>query len=83
MTATPHALPDAYPEHQETVHRLRRDNAHFAKLAERYDAVNEQIHKAETNIEPTDDFHMEDLRKQRLRLLDEMAGMIRAAQPGG
>ena len=79
MTATPHALPEAFPDHVETLHRLRQENAHFAKLADRYDALNEQIHKAETNIEPTDDFHMEDLRKQRLRLLDEMAAMLREA----
>ena len=80
MTATPHALPEAFPEHLDALKTLRAENAHFAKLAERYDAVNETIHRAETNIEPMDDFHVEDLRKQRLRLLDEMAAMLRDAE---
>ena len=78
MTATPHALPEAFPEHAEAVKRLRAENAHFATLADRYDAVNEEIHRAETNIEPMDDFHVENLRKQRLRFLDEMSQMLRA-----
>ena len=78
MTATPHALPEAFPEHVDAIRKLRTDDAHFAKIADAYDAVNEQIHRAETNIEPTDDFHMEQMRKQRLRLLDEIALMLRA-----
>ena len=77
MSATPHALPEAFPDQQEALHRLRHENGHFARLAKEYDEVNEQIHRGETNIEPMDDFHMEDLRKQRLRLLDELAKMLR------
>ena len=77
MSVTPHALPEAFPEHADALRRLRREHPHFAKLAECYDAVNEQIHRGETNIEPMDDFHLEDLRKERLRLLDEMAAMLR------
>ncbi|MEL6977755.1 MAG: YdcH family protein [Pseudomonadota bacterium] len=79
MSATPHALPEAFPDHQDLVKRLRAEHAHFAKLADDYDVVNESIHRGETNIEPMDDFHMEDLRKQRLRLLDEISAMLREA----
>lgn len=77
MTVTPHQLHQAFPDDAEAVRRLRASDGRFARLAEAYDAVNEEIHRGETNLKPMDDFHMEDLRKERLRLLDEMAKMLR------
>lgn len=78
MSHTPHALTEAFPDHQEGLRRLRAEDAHFSRLADEYEEVNGQIHRGETNVEPMDDFRMEDLRKQRLRLLDEMSAMLRA-----
>lgn len=80
MSHTPHALTEAFPEHQEALRRLRADDAHFSRLADEYDKVNGEIHRGETNVEPMDDFHIEDLRKRRLRLLDEMSALLRAAE---
>lgn len=80
MSHTPHELPEAFPEHVETIAELKKKNAHFARLADEYHEVNRTIHRAETNIEPMDDFHIEDLRKQRLRLLDQIGPMLRTAK---
>jgi len=35
--------------------------------------VNRAVHRAETNIEPTSDEHMNMLRKQRMALKDQIA----------
>lgn len=78
MSNTPHELMDEFPELVEKMHQLKLDNAHFAKLFEEYHEVNRAIHRAETDIEPTDDAHMEDMRKQRLALKDEIYGMLKA-----
>ncbi len=76
MTHTPHELAEEFPEFVGKMHDLKGENSHFAKLFDEYHDLNRAIHRAETNIEPTDDFHMEDMRKQRLRLKDEIFGML-------
>ena len=76
MSNVPHELAEEFPEHVAKMHELKVGNAHFAKLFDEYHDLNRAIHRAETNIEPTDDFHMEDMRKQRMRLKDELFGML-------
>lgn len=78
MSNTPHELAEEFPEHVDKMHQLKTDNAHFAKLFDAYHDANRAIHRAETDVEPTDDFHMEELRKQRLKLKDEIYGMLTA-----
>jgi len=79
MAHTPHELNDEFPEHVEKMHSLKVENARFARLFEEYHTVNRAIHRAETNVEPTEDFNMEDMRKTRIRLKDEIYGMLTAA----
>lgn len=76
MSHTPHELAEEFPEHAAKMHELKQSDAHFAKLSDAYHDVNRAIHRAETNIEPTDDFHMEEMRKERLKLKDEIYGML-------
>ena len=76
MAHTPHELAEEFPEYVEKIHELKMSHAHFAKLFDEYHEINRAIHRAETDIEPTDDFHMEDMRKTRLRLKDEIYGML-------
>lgn len=71
-------LHDIFPEHADKIAELKGQDAHFARLIARYQEVDRAIHRAETNIEPTDDFHEEDMRKERLRLLDDIGAMLRA-----
>jgi uncharacterized protein YdcH (DUF465 family) len=78
MSNTPHELAEEFPDAVEKMRELKMNNAHFARLFDEYHDVNRSIHRAETNIEPTDDFHMEDMRKQRMRLKDEIYGMLSA-----
>lgn len=78
MSHTPHELAEEFPEHVEKIHTLKMENAHFAKLFDTYHDVNRAIHRAETDIEPTSDFHMEEMRKERMRLKDEIYGMLSA-----
>jgi uncharacterized protein YdcH (DUF465 family) len=78
MSNTPHELAEEFPEHADAMHRLKTENAHFAKLSDAYHEVNRAIHRAETDVEPTDDPHMEDMRKRRLTLKDEIYGFLTA-----
>lgn len=76
MSNVPHELAEEFPELSDKIHEMKTGNAHFAKLFDEYHEVNRAIHRAETDIEPTDDFHMEEMRKQRMRLKDELYGML-------
>lgn len=76
MSHTPHELASEFPEHADRIHALRIENAHFAKLSDEYHVINKEIHRGETNIEPMDDFHLEELKKQRLALLDSITKLL-------
>lgn len=76
MSHTPHELSDEFPDHGDRIHELRLSDAHFAKLSDEYHVINREIHRGETNVEPMDDLHLEDLKKKRLALLDEITGFL-------
>jgi hypothetical protein len=51
---------------------LRLSDAHFAKISDAYHTANRAVHAAETNVQPTSDDHIVELRKERMRLKDEV-----------
>lgn len=80
MTHTPHELAEDFPGQAELIHELKMTDGEFRFLADRYHEVNRAIHRAETNVEPTEQFHEEDMRKERMRLKDRIAAKLSAAQ---
>lgn len=79
MSHTPHELADDFPNDVDRIHDLKTTNAHFAKLVDEYHEVNRAVHRAETGIEPMEELAEVDLRKKRMRLKDEIAGMLARA----
>lgn len=77
MSHTPHELVEEFPGKADAIHSLKESDAHFKKLADTYHDLNREIHRGETDVQPMDDFHIEDLKKQRLALLDEIGGYLR------
>ncbi len=78
MSHVPHELAEEFPEFKDKIHDLKSSNAHFLKLFDEYHEINRAVHRAETDIEPTDDLHLEDMRKKRLYLKDEIFSMLNA-----
>ena len=78
MSNTPHELPAEFPEHKDAIHRLKVDSPEFAQLFDDYHKINRAIHRAETNVEPTDEAHEHEMRKERMALKDQLYQMIRA-----
>ena len=79
MSNTPHTLAEEFPGQMDKIHALKVSNPQFAELLETYDAVNDEIHLAETNVKPMDQFAEEKLRKERLRIKDAIAEVVAAA----
>jgi uncharacterized protein len=51
-------------------------NAHFLKIFERHNELDDQINKAEKGDLPLTDLEVEDLKKKKLLLKDEAYGII-------
>lgn len=79
MSNTPHELADDFPNDAEKIHALKVSNPHFSKLMEDYHEVNRAVHRAETGVEPVDQSAENEMRKERMRLKDEIAGMLAKA----
>ncbi len=80
MSNTPHELAAEFPNDHALLHALKVQDPHFVALAERYHAVNGEIHRIEAGIENTSDDYAETLKKQRLALVDEIAALIAKAK---
>jgi len=79
MLTEKHDLLHEFPEHHETIHRLKMNNHHFARLFDEYHDVNHEVHRIETDVEPTSDEYLEERKKLRLHLKDELYRMIQEA----
>ncbi|MFO1114731.1 MAG: DUF465 domain-containing protein [Beijerinckiaceae bacterium] len=69
----PHELAEEFPAQAQVILTLRASSARFARVADHYAEVNRAIVRMETNEEPADDFTIEALKKERLKLMDEIA----------
>lgn len=78
MSNTPHTLGEEFPGQRDAIHALKARDERFARILEEYDDVNDQIHKAETRVEPVSEDHEAELRKRRLALKDAIASALAA-----
>ena len=76
MSHVPHDLHEEFPADAAALHELKLTDSHFRKLSDSYHELNRTIHRAETDVEPVVDVLLEDLKKQRLVLLDEVAQIL-------
>lgn len=75
-----HDLVHELPEHRDTIHRLKMENAHFARLFDEYHDVDHEVHRIETGTENTSDEYLEGRKLKRLHLKDELFDMIKKAE---
>ena len=76
MTHTPHELAEEFPDRIEKIHSLKTSDAHFARLADEYHAVNRELHRLETRVESASNQYEEELRKKRVHLKDDIAARL-------
>ena len=75
-----HDLIHELPEYREQIHEMKMNDAHFAKLFKEYHELDHEIHRIETGVENTSDEYLEERKKMRLHLKDEMYKMLQAAE---
>jgi uncharacterized protein YdcH (DUF465 family) len=74
-----HDLLHEFPEHRETIHQLKMRDTHFARLFEDYHQVDKALHRIDAGVENPEDAYIEDLKKTRLHLKDQLFAMIQKA----
>jgi uncharacterized protein len=72
----PHELRDEFPQEISLIERMIRTNYEFRRLADRYDEVNRNIFRIESEEEPSTDEVLKRLKKRRLKLKDEIAAIL-------
>ena len=74
-----HDLAAEFPELKAQIHALKESDAHFRRLHEEYEALDDQLHRIDQQIETPKDEVIEELKKKRAALKDELYGMLKAA----
>ncbi len=63
-------------EYRDIITKLKQENAHFAKIFDKHNELDQKITDAEEGREHIDDFELETLKKEKLKLKDEAYAMI-------
>ncbi|SFF83910.1 hypothetical protein SAMN05518801_102113 [Novosphingobium sp. CF614] len=79
MSHKPHDLAVEFPDDLDLLHRLKT-KGHFSALADRYKEVNHVIMRIEAQLEAASDMRVEELKRERLALLDRLGAVIREAR---
>ena len=73
-------LHSEFPDDGDILHQLKLTNGRFPTLAQEYHTHNKEIQRIENGIEASSDERLEELKKQRLLMLDEVSSMIGSAK---
>jgi len=63
-------------EYKEEIHELKMSNAHFAKIFEKHNELDQKVEDAEADRVILTDVELEVLKKEKLLLKDEAYKMI-------
>jgi uncharacterized protein YdcH (DUF465 family) len=71
-----HDILHEFPEWKEKIHALKVSDHHFRKLFEDYHENDHAIHRIESGAEIANDDYLNDLRKKRVILKDELFAFL-------
>ena len=72
MLGEPHDLLHEFPELTDKIQAMREQDPSFAQLMEEYDALDRRVRELEELAQPVADETMEELKKERLKLKDQL-----------
>lgn len=77
-----HDLHHEFPEFGEAINALKIGNVQFAKLFASYQRLTGNVEDLEESDMPVADFTLEDMKKQRIKLKDELYHLLLAFRAG-
>lgn len=75
-----HDLIHELPEFREQIRQMKMENAHFAKMFDEYHQHDNEIRRIENGAEVSSDEYIENLKKHRLHLKDQLFTMLKRAE---
>ena len=82
MSLEKHDLHHEFPEYHDAIHALKVGDPHFATQFSRYHELDQEVRRIETGVENTSDAYLEDRKKERMQLKDQLYQQLRAYQAG-
>ena len=80
MTIEKHDLHHEFPEFNAEIHHLKMNDNHFARFFNEYHEVDQEVHRIEQGVENTSDEYLEQKKKERLKLKDELFAMLKKVE---
>lgn len=77
MQSEHHALTNEFPEFRDKIHDMKMSDEHFQKLFDEYHKLDREVYRVEYDIEPRSDTALEELKKRRLALKDELYNILK------
>ncbi|MDO4637581.1 MAG: YdcH family protein [Lautropia sp.] len=68
-----------FPEFRGLITKLKTEDAHFARLFDKHNDLDQKIKNMESGVERSASLEIENLKKEKLRLKDEMYAILRKA----
>ncbi len=82
MQVDHHDLHTEFPDMHDAIDVLKQSNAHFARLFATYHRLTGKVEDLEAHDMPVSDFTLEDMKKQRVKLKDELYHLLLAFRAG-
>ena len=82
MQVDHHDLHKEFPDMHDAIAGLKKFNTHFSALFARYDRLTGKVEDLEEHDMPVGDFTLEDMKKQRVKLKDEIYYLLLAYRAG-
>lgn len=68
-----------FPEYRDLISRLKTEDAHFTRLFDEHNELDQRIKNLEARIELGTDAEIETLKKEKLNLKDQLHGILKEA----
>ncbi len=82
MQVEHHELQRDFPEFLDVMQALRTADGNFSRMYDEYHRLTSQVERLEEEDVPVDDFTIEDMKKSRAKLKDQMYQLLVAHQSG-
>lgn len=79
MFGEKHDLVHEFPEYKDKIHELKTSSQEFARLFAEYHDIEHEVHRIEEGVENTSDEYLEERKKIRLNLKDQLFAMLKEA----
>ncbi len=68
-----------FPEFRDLISRLKTEDEHFSRLFNKHNDLDQQIKNIEARIEPGSQVDVENLKKEKLKLKDDLYVLLKNA----